>query len=492
MTSTHSGRELRVDVAIIGAGSGNMIWDEAFAGKTGVLVDTGAGARGSFGGTCLNVGCIPTKMFVLPADHVRSVEGAHRLGVPLSLDGPVDVEGIRARVFDRRIDPIADAGEEYRASMGNLTLLREPARFLDPHTLAIGDVTVHAEQIVLAAGSRPRWPDLPGFDDPDLVGSCLVTSDEIVRMDSVPRRIVILGGGVEAAEFSHILSAFGAEVTIVNRSPLVLRKLDHDIASRFTQLQHARVTLRLGEQVTGVRPAREDEDGRIVLRTEGGGSDHEYLADAIMVAIGRVPNGDLLDLDAAGIEVDEDGYVVVDEHQRTSVPHVWALGDVSSHHQLKHVANMEARVVRHNLLHPEDLRSAEHDVVPFAVFGHPQIAGVGATEEELADADTPYAPYVQRYGDVAYGWAMDDEDHVVKVLGEPGTGRVLGAHILGPQASTLIQPIVQMMTFGQDTREMVTGQYWIHPALSEVVENALLGMLTLAESGAIDQAPDTV
>jgi mycothione reductase len=202
----------------------------------------------------------------------------------------------------------------------------------------------------------------------------------------------------------------------------------------------------------------------------------EVRGDTLLVAAGRVPNGDLLDLEKAGIEADREGRVLVDDQQRTSVDGVFALGDASSPFQLKHVANHEAKVVQHNLLHPGSPRRTDHRFVPSAVFTDPQIASVGLTETEARDAGWDITVKVQNVGDVAFGWAMEDTTGLCKIVAEKGTGRLLGAHLVGPQASTLIQPLIQAMQFGLDAHTMAVGQYWIHPALPEVVENALLGL----------------
>ena len=183
-----------------------------------------------------------------------------------------------------------------------------------------------------------------------------------------------------------------------------------------------------------------------------------------------------MNLSAAGIETHPDGRIVADAQQRTSAEGVWALGDVSSPHQLKHVANAEAKVVGHNLADPDTPREIDHRFVPAAVFTDPQIASVGLTESECRAEGLDYTAKVQNFGDVAFGWAMEDTTGLCKILAEKGTGRLLGAHLIGPQASTLIQPLIQAMQFGLDAATMATGQYWIHPALPEVVENALLGL----------------
>jgi mycothione reductase len=200
--------------------------------------------------------------------------------------------------------------------------------------------------------------------------------------------------------------------------------------------------------------------------------------DMLLVAAGRVPNSDLLGLAAAGVQTHPDGRVVVDAYQRTTAPGVYALGDICSPYQLKHVANHEAKVVAHNLLHPDSPREADHRYVPSAVFTAPQIASVGLTEAECraraAAGEGEYVSALQDYSSVAYGWAMEDSVGFCKLLADPASGQLLGAHLIGAQASTLIQPLIQAMSFGLGAQEMAHGQYWIHPALPEVVENALL------------------
>ena len=201
-----------------------------------------------------------------------------------------------------------------------------------------------------------------------------------------------------------------------------------------------------------------------------------FEGERVLLALGRTSNGDTLNLAATGVELDDRGRVVVDAFQRTTAEGVWALGDVSSPYHLKHVANHEMRVVQHNLLHPDDLIQTDHRFVPQAVFSNPQVACVGATEQALQAAGTPYVTATRDYASVAYGWAMADSGHFVKLLADPATGLLLGAHLIGPDAANLVQPLIQAMAFGLPAREMARGQYWIHPALAEVVENALLDL----------------
>jgi mycothione reductase len=454
-----NGHVTNFDLVIIGTGSGNSILDERFAGLRVAIVE-----KGTFGGTCLNVGCIPTKMFVHPADLASSPAAGARLGVDLSLDG-VRWPEIRDRVFGR-IDPIAAGGREYRLAHpdnANVTLYEGTARFTGPRTLDVDGETVTADRIVLAAGARPVLPDIPGLDE---VG--YHTSDTIMRLEELPRRLTIIGGGFVAAEFAHVFSSFGVEVTVVARSGALLRREDEDVSSRFTELVARKWDVRLNRKVLG---ATRDAEG-IRLELDG----ESLSTDLVLVAIGRTPNSDLLNLPAAGVEVSESGHVVVDEFQHTTAEGVWALGDISSPFELKHVANHEARVVRHNLLNPAAPIAADHRFVPHAVFTAPQVASVGLTEEEARSRGIRYVTATQDYAGIAYGWAMEDTTGFAKLLADPASGQLLGAHIIGPQASTLIQPLIQAMSFGLDARTMARGQYWIHPAMPELVENALLNL----------------
>ncbi|MDO5533030.1 MAG: mycothione reductase [Propionibacteriaceae bacterium] len=455
------------DLIIIGSGSGNSLVDERFADWDVALIDDGA----RFGGTCLNYGCIPTKMFVLPADYLVSPADAAAVDVTVPTPS-ADWKTVRDRIFGR-IDPISEGGERWRAQADNVTLYRDTARFVGEKVIEVAGERITADQVVIAAGSRCTSPATIDGLDAAWDSGRVHSSDTIMRIDEVPDRVVILGGGFIAAEFAHIFSAFGAGVTVVARSPLLLRHEDEEISRRFTEAVAGHLDLKL---LHTTRAVEADADGVRVHTTDADGTDHVIAGDLLLVATGRQPNSDRLDLTAGGIALDEGGFVLVDSHQQTSQPGVWALGDVSSPWMLKHVANHEARVVQHNLLHPDDLVTSNHQAIPHAVFSHPQIAAVGLTEAAARAAGHDVSVAVQPYGTTAYGWALEDTDSCVKLIADRATGQLLGGHIIGPQASALIQPVIQAMATGLDAATMARGQYWIHPALTEVVENALLAL----------------
>lgn len=456
------------DLLIIGTGSGNSLLGPEFDGQNVAIVE-----RGAFGGTCLNVGCIPSKMFVYASEMAHHAQHVGpKLGVHTSFDG-ADWPAIRDRVFGR-IDPIAEGGEQYRtAEQDHVTVFKGSGRFVGDKTLEIamntgGTETITADKVVLAAGARVLIPDVVADSN-----VTYHTSDTIMRVDSLPKRLIVLGGGYIGAELGNVFGSLGSHVTIINRGPAMLRREDPDISQRFTEAYAERFDVRLNTSITDMHQA---DDGTITISAIENGEPVTIEGDSLLVAIGRVPNGDELNVTATGVELDERGYVVANENLRTANPDVWALGDINNPAQLKHTANADARVVAHNLMHPEDLHTIDRTLTPHAVFGYPQVAAVGLTEPEAEAAGLNIVTTVHSYSSAAYGWAMEDTTSVCKLIADADSRLLLGAHIIGPQASTLIQQLIQGMSFGQTVDEMAHGQLYIHPALNEVVEQALLNL----------------
>ncbi len=445
------------DLVIVGAGSGNMLPGQELDGWRIAVVEAG-----QFGGTCLNRGCIPSKMLVYTADVARIVRDAGRFGIGAKWKG-ADWPAIRDRVF-ARIDPLHERAVAYRRK-ADIDVFGGEARFTGPKVLQAGDDELHAERFVLAAGSRPVIPPVPG-----LTSVPYHTSDSIMRLETLPKSMAVLGGGYIAAEMSHVFGSLGTRVTIVARGPHLLARHDLDVRERFTQAYAERFDLRLGATVE--RVWRGGAGVRLDLSTPAGPQRAE--AEMLLVATGRTPNSDRLDVAAAGIEVDAHGHVRTDDTYATNVPGIWALGDLANHFQLKHMANAEARLVRYNLLHPDKPRRAHFPLVPSAVFADPQVASAGATEQELQAHGRRYVAATRRYSDTAYGWALQDTAGFAKVLADPDTRLLLGAHLMGPQASVLIQPLIQAMCLGNTVDQVASGVLYIHPALTEVIEQALL------------------
>ncbi|MCY3608778.1 MAG: mycothione reductase [Acidimicrobiaceae bacterium] len=479
------------DLVIVGTGSANSIPGPEFDDWSIAIVE-----RGVFGGTCLNVGCIPSKMFVYAADVADTIATAGSYGIAASFDS-ADWPAIRDRVFGR-IDPIADGGRGYRigAECPNITVFEGDARFVSDRRLAVrmhdgSTESVSGRHIVLGAGARPYLPPYRGLGTVPFH-----TSDTVMRLDSLPESMIVLGGGYIACELGYVFSALGTNVTVVNRGERLLRAEDDDVSAAFTSAAERHFDLRLGATVTSVSGGGDTGEGArgdFAYAADGSpsargnsytveftrdGRAESVQADVLLVATGRVPNGDHLALDLGGVE-DRDGRVLTDEFFRTSAPGVWAFGDLSSEIQLKHLANAQVRALRHNLLVAEDqaagpMRSVDERLVPHAVFSHPQVASVGLTERDARAAGLPISVANKPFGHTAYGWAMEDSTSFAKLIAHAETRELLGAHIIGPQASTLVQQLIQGMSFGQTVDQMAHGQFYIHPALTEVIENALL------------------
>lgn len=453
------------DLLIIGTGSGNSVLTDAYETMSVGIVE-----RGAFGGTCLNVGCIPSKMFVFAADvaHLAQDVGPE-LGLNTRFDG-ADWPAIRDRVFGR-IDPIAAGGERYRSEeQENVSVYKGSARFVGDKTVEValndgGTATVTADRIVLAAGARATVPGVIADS-----GVPFHTSDTLMRVDELPEHLIVVGGGYIGAELGNVFGSLGSKVTIINRSDLMVRVQDPDISRRFTDAYAKRFDVRTNMSIDSV----EGEEGNIRVHVTSNGVSEVIEGDTLFVATGRVPNGDELAVTETGVELDERGYVITDATLKTSHPDIYALGDITNPSQLKHTANADARVVSHNLLHPDDLIEIDRSLTPYAIFGSPQVAAVGLTEPQAKETGRPLSIVVQSYSSAAYGWAMEDTTSVCKLIADSETRELLGAHIIGPQASTLIQQLIQGMVFGQNVDEMARGQLYIHPALTEVVEQALL------------------
>ena len=302
------------DLLIIGAGSGNSIigpehdnWDIA-------MVESGP-----FGGTCLNVGCIPSKMFVYTAELADLAGEGERFGIHTRFDG-ADWPAIRDRVFGR-IDPIAQSGGEYRVGMPNVTVYPTIGRFVAPKQLAVGEEVITAERIVVAAGARAVAPPLPG-----LAESGYHTSDTIMRIERLPERLLVIGAGYIAAELGGVMGSLGSKVTFLLRGDRFLRREDEEISRRFTAAYKRRFEVRTNTLIQEVLR----EGGEVMVRTlDGDGETVDLVGDELLVATGRKPNSDLLDAGAGGLEVSDRGQVITDPQLRTNVEGVWALGDTT-------------------------------------------------------------------------------------------------------------------------------------------------------------------
>ena len=444
MTETH------FDLLVAGGGTGrDIVLAGEAAGLRVALVE-----RGRIGGTCHNRGCMPSKMLIHSADLADAVAEGPRFGVHARLDR-VDLAGIVRNVF-ATLDAESDEREAALAASDRVTFFQREGRFIGAKTMQVGDDVISADRVVIAGGSRPFVPPIPGLD-----GVPYLTSDEALHLETLPRRLAIVGGGYISCELAHFFGALGSAVTIIEPSQRLLSREDAEIGAAFSERYRTTHDVRLGARVHRVSATA----GGVRVHLDGG---EDVEADQLLVATGRTPNSDLLDLAAAGLALDVRGHVIVNEYLETGQDGVWALGDITGVLPLKHVAVRQARHISRALF-DGDRRPMRYDVIPHAVFSAPQVAAVGRTEEELRAEGRPYKVGRWQLRDTAMGMALR-EDGLVKVLAAPDD-TILGCHILGPNASLLIHEVAVAMTAGGGLRTIVDTVH-AHPALSQVVEEA--------------------
>ncbi len=422
------------------------------------------------GGICLTRGCIPSKLLLYPAELLREIERARDFGIDAEVK-TVDFGMVMQRMRNL-IQSDIDSIRNGLSSSKSIDYYPYAAEFIAPYTLRVGQDAIKSGTILLCTGSKPMIPSIKGLEE---VG--YLTSDTILKIGELPASVAIIGGGYIAAEYGHFLSAMGSKVTVVGKSPRFLPEEEPEISlvAKWDLGKH--VTIITNHEVVEASRSTTGQKRLIAIDRESKKS-AEIIADEILVAAGRGPNTDILHPEKGGIRIDENGWIVVDEYLETSQKNVWAFGDAKGRYPFKHVANYESLVVYYNAVRKARVK-VDYHAIPHAVFTYPEIAAVGLKENE---AITRYEEKnvligLQRYQDVAKGEAMGVRNYFVKVILEQATMKILGAHIVGPQASLLIQEIVNLMYTPEQSAQPIFSGMHIHPALSEVVERAFRALM---------------
>jgi dihydrolipoamide dehydrogenase len=422
------------------------------------------------GGICLTRGCIPTKILVYPAEVVRMLESARNVGIEVDIKH-IDFQGIMNRMaskIEKEVNQIREALSE----SPNIDYYHDAAAFVGPYQLKVGGEIIRSDLIFLCTGSKPLIPHIKGLDDVSYY-----TSDTILAIRKVPSSIAILGGGYIAAEYGHFFSAMGSEVTIIGRNPQFLPQEEPEVSqlAEAEMSQHMRIltnheVMEVAESASGKK--------EILAKDGAQGKESKISSHEVLVAVGRASNSDILHPEKSGIETDGNGWIKVSEYLETSVRNIWALGDATGNHLFKHVANYESKVVFYNAFLKEKMKVSYH-AVPHAVFTHPEIASVGLKERDAIEryGEDDVLIGFRRYQDTAKGDAMGVKDYFIKVVLQRQSRKILGAHIIGPQASVLIQEIINLMYTADQNMAPITAGMHIHPALSEVVQGAFFSLM---------------
>jgi pyruvate/2-oxoglutarate dehydrogenase complex dihydrolipoamide dehydrogenase (E3) component len=449
----------RLDVFVIGGGGTGSEIAFSLARSSGSTI--ALAERDKLGGECNHYGCVPTKVMLRSAKIAKLARDGARFGLRIP-EIEVDFAAVQQRARDV-IEAQSGQGAEPFERLGVRVFLQE-ARLVGAHRVELADGSVfEADKVVLATGTSAAVPPIPGIED----GPYWTNREAIWEPDTPPRSLAVIGTGAVGIEFAQIYARFGSQVTALEVLPHVLPQEDEEAAaSMVPALEADGISLR-----PGVRIERARHDG-VAWTLEMEGSD-PLIAEELLVATGRRPMFDPHDLEAAGIELDRDGNPVLTETLRTRAPDVWVAGDATGDLLFTHVGSYEADLVVKDILgHPEP---RDYRVVPRVTFCDPEVASVGLTEREARDDGRDVVTSVVRFVDNERSHIEGNTEGLVKVVGDRGTGEVLGGHIVGDEAGALIHQIVLLMV-ARTTAPTVARGIHAYPTLSESVKGALLGI----------------
>ncbi|MEF8834527.1 MAG: dihydrolipoyl dehydrogenase [Candidatus Thermoplasmatota archaeon] len=411
------------------------------------------------GGICLTRGCIPSKLLLYPAEVVNSIKEADRFGVDVDINS-IDFQQIMERMRDHVNTQSESIGTNLRNST-DLDFYEDDAQFVDDYTLKVGNKKIKGKKIILGTGSRPSIPPIDNLEE-----TGYLTSKTFLDIKELPESIVIIGGGYIAAEYGYFLAMMGSDVTIIGRNTQFVPSEEQEISEVLEKKLSRYMDIYTGYEV---KKTKEKSGNKWVL-AKSDKDKIEVKGEELLIATGRRSNSDILKPEKSGIKTDDKGWIEVDQHLKTSKENIWALGDATGEHMFKHVANYEAKIVYENAIEGRE-STVDYHAVPHAVFTYPQVASVGMKEKEASKKHDILIGYYP-FEDTAKGSAMEIEDYLVKVIVDSEDYRILGAHIVGPEASVLLQEIINLMYTKNQTFLPIYNGMHIHPSLSEVVERA--------------------
>ena len=446
----------KFDVITIGSGGGSKISSPAASIGLKVAVIE----KDRLGGTCLNRGCIPSKMLIHPADVAIEIKEAYRFEIQNNPLFSVDFEKLVERISST-VDADSNKIKTSYTNHPNISLYQGNAKFIDNKIIEINSEQITADKIFIAVGTRPTIPNIPG-----LLDTPFITSTEALRITTQPSSMIIIGGGYIGCELGHAYGALGTKTTFLVRSKL-LRLQDEEISTEFQKIFSRYHDVRLGAIPTKV----EYNNNTFTVHYTQDSKNSSVTAEDLLIATGITSNVDTLDLINTDIELQPGNFIRVNEYLETSVSNVFALGDCIGKYFFRHSVNFEGEYLFDYVFGGKTKAPIHYPPMPHAVFTHPQVAAVGATEEELKTKGIDYVVGLNPYKSSAMGMALLSEYGFCKILVDRKNRRLLGGHIIGPEASDMIHMIIAYMNMNATLDDMLRTIY-IHPALPEIVRNA--------------------
>ncbi|MFU8779499.1 MAG: dihydrolipoyl dehydrogenase family protein [Kiritimatiellia bacterium] len=446
------------DVIVIGSGGGTKIaLPCARQGMRVALIE-----EDDFGGTCLNRGCIPSKMLIHPAEVADQARHSQAIGLDIAGEVQLRFHDVIARI-KRDVTQTSLANRDKHKTFPGITFYAEHARFTRNHVLQVGEDTITAPKIFVATGSRPQIPDLPG-----LAETPFITSKEALQLPDAPKRMLVIGAGYIATELGGAYAIYGSDVHFLVRSRF-LRGLDIDISDEFERVFRRNCHV---HRTFAISRIKHDGQQFTIEGSRNGEPASTIEGDTLLVATGVTPNTDKLGLENTGIKRSEDGFIIVNAHLETDVHGVYALGDCIGNYLFRHTVNYEGEYLMKTAFRTDAVPPIDYGPVPYAVFTVPQIAGVGLTEEQASILNLPVIIGKASYADSTPGMARASDHGFAKVIFDAGTRKVIGAHIIGEEAASMIHLFIAMIK-KNGTLDDLMDMIFIHPALAEVARDAV-------------------
>ncbi|MFW3147321.1 MAG: dihydrolipoyl dehydrogenase [Thermoplasmatota archaeon] len=466
MKSRVSGMK-QYDLIVIGSGAGLNTASDAYSQGMNVAIIE----NGPLGGTCLNRGCIPTKIILYPADVIQEMREAEKVGVHAKVE-KVDFKLIMKRMHDLVDEDVSNMTGSIRSAWGKgLDLYNTVGEFVGEKVIEVEGDRITAPLILIAAGSRESEPPIPGLRE-----AGYLTSTTALELEDPPKSLVIIGGGYIAAEMAHFFDAVGTEVTIVGRNRYLVPEEEPEVSLELKRRLKERMKVHTNYEVK--KAGMENGLKYVIAEDRKTGKKYRLKGEEILLAVGRVSNADLFRPEKTGVRTDERGWIVVDEYLRTNVEGIYAAGDAIGRNLFRHTANYEVSVAWNNMMAETDgdMQKLDEHAVPHAVFTYPQIASVGMKESEAVKKAVVMVGEA-KYTDAIKGYAIGDEGKsFVKVIVDAKTRKILGAHAIGPHATAMVQPLVYLMNSGKGTFLPLVKAQTIHPAMEEIMVRAFGNM----------------
>jgi mycothione reductase len=446
------------DVIVIGGGDVGLAvtFNAVSSGLKVALIE-----KRKLGGTCLNFGCVPSKMLIYPATLAVQISEAKKFGIRAKISG-IDFRSVMDRMR-RAVKNGRSSIEDAIRDSKNLDFYHEGFRFSGRYTLRAGAAQIRGRKIFIATGSHPAVPPLDGLGDIDYL-----TNESLLDLKKMPKDIIILGGGYVGVEYAHFFSAMGTKVTVLERGDRLIPQSEPEISDLLKKRLMERMKILIGAEALSVR--KTPNGCALVFRNGRTGHKRQVTAEKLLVAVGRRSNADLLSVEDGGIKTNKYGYIQVNDFLETNLKNVWALGDAIGRQMFTHAGDKEAEIAWHNANSRKKMKM-DFDAVPGVVFTYPEVASVGLTEEQ---ARKRFRILMGRagYSDIVQGDAMMEKEGFAKAIVEKNSRRILGFHIIGPYASHIIQEVVNVVA-NRGTVEYITGSMHTFPALSELIPAAL-------------------